>query len=170
MRLLCRVAPLLLFAGVLLGQPAGIEGSWEGTLQTPGGNLRIRLHVTRGADGVLVGKMDSPDQGASGIPVSSISFANGDLKWDLKMANASYAGKLNAEGTEIAGTFTQGAEIALTFKRMSKDDVKPVVRPQEPKPPFPYKSVDVTFPSKASGVTMAGTLTVPAGHGPRFGR
>ena len=165
MRPYCRFAPLFVLA-TLFAQPPGIEGSWEGTLQTPGGNLRIRLHVERGTDGALAGKMDSPDQGANGIPVSSISFAGGDLKWDLKTVNASYAGKLNADGNEIAGTFTQGRSFPLTFKRMSKDDLMPVVRPQEPKPPFPYKSEDVTFASKAAGITMAGTLTLPAGKGP----
>lgn len=166
MRLDSRLAPLLLLAAALLGQPAGIEGSWEGAIQTPAARLRIRLHITRGADGALAAKMDSPDQGAIGIAVSSITFSGDELKWDLKMANASYAGKLNAGGTEIAGTFTQGAAIPLTFQRMSKEDSKPPVRPQEPKPPFPYKSEEVTFASKAAGVTMAGTLTVPDGKGP----
>lgn len=128
--------------------------------------MRIRLHVSRGADGVLAGKMDSPDQGATGIPVSAITFSGADLKWELKTANASYEGKLSADGAEIAGTFTQGRSIPLTLKRMSKEDMKPVLRPQEPKAPFPYKSEDVTFPSKAAGVTMAGTLTVPEGLGP----
>jgi len=166
MRRYRRFAGLFLVGAALFAQPAGIVGSWEGALKTPGGSLRIRLHVTQGADGALAGKMDSPDQGAAGIPVSSITFSGGTLKWELKMANASYEGKLNAEGSEIAGTFTQGMAIPLTMKRMSKDDIKPVMRPQEPKPPFPYKSEDVTFPSKAAGVTMAGTLTVPAGQGP----
>ncbi len=166
MRLHCRFAPLFLLAAALVGQTAGIEGSWEGALQTPGGNLRIRLRITRGADGALAAKMDSPDQGATGIPVSSITFAAGDLKWDLKMASASFAGKLNADASEIAGKLTQGAEIPLSFKRMSKGEIKPIVRPQEPKPPFPYKAEDVTFASKAAGVTMAGTLTVPDGKGP----
>ncbi len=167
MRLLRRFAPLFLCTAALVAQsPPGIEGSWEGALQTPGGNLRIRLHVTRDADGLLTGKMDSPDQGATGIPVSSISFAANELKWDLKMANASYAGKLNADSTGITGKFTQGMEIPLTFRRMSKGDIKPPVRPQDPKPPFLYKSVDVTFASKAVGVTMAATLTVPEGKGP----
>jgi len=166
MRLPRRLALLSLLGATLFGQAQGIEGSWEGSLQTPGGKLRIRLHVTRGADGVLTGKMDSPDQGATGLPVSSISFASGELKWDLKMAAASYVGKLNEGGTEIGGTFTQGAAVPLSFRRMSKDDLKPVVRPQEPKPPFPYKSEQITFASKAVGVTIAGTVTTPVGKGP----
>ena len=166
MRLQCRFAPLFLLAAGLVAQAPGIEGSWEGALQTPGGNLRIRIHIARGTDGALSARMDSPDQGATGIPVSTISLTAGDLKWNLKMANASYAGNLNADATEISGKFTQGTEIPLTFKRMSKDDIRPPSRPQEPKPPFPYKSLDVTFASKAAGVMLAGTLTLPDGKGP----
>ncbi|MBL0157256.1 MAG: alpha/beta fold hydrolase [Bryobacterales bacterium] len=165
MRRYRRFAGLILVGAALFAQPAGIEGSWEGALQTPGGGLRIRLHVTRGADGALAGKMDSPDQGAAGIPVSAITFGGGELKWELKMANASYTGRLNEGASQIAGVFTQGREMPLTFKRMSKDQLKPVVRPQEPKPPIPYGSEDVTFASKAAGVTLAGTLTLPNGKG-----
>jgi pimeloyl-ACP methyl ester carboxylesterase len=39
-------------------------------------------------------------------------------------------------------------------------------RPQEPRPPFPYRSVEVRYPNPAApGVTLAATLTVPAGQG-----
>lgn len=39
-------------------------------------------------------------------------------------------------------------------------------RPQEPKPPFPYRTLEVRYPNpSAPGVTLAATLTVPAGPG-----
>jgi len=38
-------------------------------------------------------------------------------------------------------------------------------RPQTPKPPFPYRTEEVTVAS-APGVTLAGTLTLPQGEGP----
>ena len=41
------------------------------------------------------------------------------------------------------------------------------VRPQTPKPPFPYRAEEVTFKNPvAAGVTLAGTLTLPTGAGP----
>jgi pimeloyl-ACP methyl ester carboxylesterase len=40
-----------------------------------------------------------------------------------------------------------------------------VRRPQTPKAPFPYKVVDVSYPNKPGGVTLAGTLTEPEGAG-----
>lgn len=39
-------------------------------------------------------------------------------------------------------------------------------RPQTPQPPFPYRAQDVTVPSKAPGVMLACTLTIPEGEGP----
>jgi alpha/beta superfamily hydrolase len=41
-----------------------------------------------------------------------------------------------------------------------------VNRPQEPKPPFPYTSEDVTFINEKFNIKLAGTLTIPAGTGP----
>lgn len=40
----------------------------------------------------------------------------------------------------------------------------PPARPQEPKPPYPYRAEDVTYPS--AKITLAGTLTLPDGPGP----
>jgi pimeloyl-ACP methyl ester carboxylesterase len=35
--------------------------------------------------------------------------------------------------------------------------------PQNPKPPFPYRSVEVSYQNTAAGVKLAGTLTLPPG-------
>ena len=57
-----------------------IVGSWIGTLTVPGAELRIVFHITEGEDGTLSATMDSPDQGATGITVSEVTFADGHLK------------------------------------------------------------------------------------------
>jgi hypothetical protein len=143
-----------------------VEGSWEGPLTLPFGKLRIRIHISKSPDGKLAGKMDSVDQSAFGIPIDTVTFAEGALKWDVKAIQGTYEGTLSAGGQEIAGTFSQaGQPLPLVFKRMDKIPDGPK-RPQEPKPPFPYSASDVTFASKADGVTLAGTLTVPPGSGP----
>src|SRR5580698_6254740 len=36
---------------------------------------------------------------------------------------------------------------------------------QNPQPPFPYKSVEVSYQNAAGGVNLAGTLTLPEGPG-----
>lgn len=39
-------------------------------------------------------------------------------------------------------------------------------RPQTPQPPFPYAAEDVRVPNPGAGITLAGTLFIPEGHGP----
>ncbi len=169
MRLLARYLCLFLLLPVLLaGQVRDIAGSWEGTIDTPGGKLRLRLHVAKADGGAMTAKMDSVDQGALGIPVDQISFADGVVKWGISRIGASYEGKLSAAGDLLEGTLTQGMALKLDLKRMTAAAIasSAISRPQTPKPPFPYKVEEVTFPSKAQGVTMGGTLTIPEGAGP----
>src|SRR6185295_7613326 len=50
---------------------ARAEGNWQGNLQ---GALRLVIHVQRGRGGALEGTMDSPDQGAMGLPIDTLAF------------------------------------------------------------------------------------------------
>lgn len=66
------------------------------------------------------------------------------------------------EAARITGDFTQsGQTFPFTLERGA---VQAVSRPQEPQPPFPYRSEAVSFQN--GEVTLAGTLTLPAGEGP----
>lgn len=129
-------------------------------MKTSGGEVHLRLHVTRAADGTLAAKMDVPEQGAFGLPLDSVTFSEGKFHWGMKAIRAGFEGVM--KGDQIEGTFTQGLQQPLTLHRIQAVSG----RPQDPKPPFPYQSTEVTFPSKAQGVTLAGTLTVPPGPGP----
>ncbi|MCP4834142.1 MAG: alpha/beta fold hydrolase [Phycisphaera sp.] len=42
----------------------------------------------------------------------------------------------------------------------------PANRPQEPVPPFPYRSDEVVYENATAGIELAGTLTIPEGAGP----
>lgn len=144
----------------------GAESLWEGKIQLQAGlSLRFVIHVGKDASGHLMATADSPDQGAKGLKVDTISLDKQKLTFAMKRLAASYEGTLNAEGTEAKGTFTQGGvKMPLNLKRTEK--VTEVKRPQTPKPPFPYRSVDVTYPNEAGGIKLAGTLTLPEGSGP----
>ncbi len=69
----------LLFLSAGLAQAQDIAGDWQGTLSAGGAELRLVLHITKAADGSLKATLDSVDQGANGIPVSSISFKDSKL-------------------------------------------------------------------------------------------
>lgn len=144
----------------------GIEGIWQGKLKIGGGaELRLVVHISR-KDGKLTGTLDSPDQGAKGLPLEDVEWKDGTLRFELKVGRGSYEGKANKDGTEVEGTWKQGgASFPLTFKHSDKGP-EPAPRPQTPKWPFPYREEEVGYDNKKAGVHFAGTLTLPRGDGP----
>jgi uncharacterized protein len=94
-------------------------GTWEGTLDAgPQGQLRVVVHISQAADGALTATLDSPDQGAKGIPISKITFKDPDLSFESAAVGGSYQGTMNKEHSEIAGTWSQGGgSLPLKFKR-----------------------------------------------------
>jgi uncharacterized protein len=142
-----------------------IEGAWEGTLDFGTAKLRLVLKVSQAADGALTAKADSPDQGATDLPVDAISLKDSAVRFEMKRLMASYEGTLNRETSEIAGEFKQGGiSVPLTLKRTARPGA--LNRPQEPKKPYPYDEEEVGYENRRDGVKLAGTLTLPRGKGP----
>lgn len=141
-------------------------GDWEGMLEAPGVKLKIIFHVAADGD-QYSGTMDSPDQGAMGIPLSTVTFADGKLSLEAKSLGMIYEGDLATDGDNMKGVFKQGpATIPLNLSRMKGEPAK-LDRPQEPQKPYPYKEEAVKYDNKkAEGVTLAGTLTLPNTDGP----
>jgi len=146
-------------------QPSTIEGSWEGTLQVGATRLRIVFHLEAVGKGNLTGTMDSPDQGARGIPLSSVGVGSDTLHIEVRVVGGQYAGVLQQGDSVIVGVWSQGGlQLPLTLRRGAAQAV--ARRPQEPVPPFPYRQEEVSFASKDPDVSLAGTLTLPAANGP----
>jgi len=140
-------------------------GDWQGSLSVSGMDLHINFHINRNESGELNATMDSPDQGARGIPVSEVILNGDSLTLKVASVNGSYSGVLDNEKKSITGTWKQsGHEFALILHPLTEADR--VKRPQEPKPPFPYTSEDVTYRNEAANITLAGTLTIPESGGP----
>jgi hypothetical protein len=66
----------------------------------------VVLHVTQAKDGSLSATMDSPDQNATGIPVTKITYKEPALHFESAPVGGSYDGKMNKENTEIAGEWS----------------------------------------------------------------
>lgn len=145
--------------------PKDPVGIWEGTLNVGALKLRLGFQIRRDGE-KWSATMDSPDQGAVDIPLSPPKWTDNALTLELPAARLSFTGKLSPDGQELHGTFKQGGlELPLTLRRVAAKTA--LRRPQEPKPPFPYRAVDVTFDNpKAAGVKLAGTFTIPQGTGP----
>jgi pimeloyl-ACP methyl ester carboxylesterase len=153
--LLATIATLSLYA-------QDITGDWNGALSIQGQQLRLVIHVTRSGEGYTA-TMDSPDQGATGIPVTTLTFQNPVFRFEVANLRVEYTGELK-DGI-IAGTFKQGGfsmPMDLSRKAIEK---KTVVRPQEPAKPYPYYAEEVTFENARDKITLAGTLTLPKKEG-----
>src|SRR5271154_3775889 len=90
--------------GIAAAQAQNIVGDWQGTLKAGGAELRLVLHVARNADGNLKATLDSVDQGANGIPVTSISLKDSKLNFTVDAVHGTYEGKLTADATNVSGT------------------------------------------------------------------
>lgn len=145
--------------------PSPIAGDWMGSLQVPTGFLRLVVHINEDADGSLRATVDSPDQGATGIPVDAVTYADGHLHLDLASIGGAYDGTLRAQADSIDGEWSQGGmSLPLVLGRTT--DAPKMNRPQEPKPPYPYDIDEVAYLNVQDSVALAGTLTLPRSGGP----
>jgi hypothetical protein len=143
-----------------------IAGAWAGAINTGAFNLRIVIKIANSPTG-LSAQLQSPDQSPKWFEADSITLSGSSVKMEFKVLKSTYEGKLSADGSTIDGTFIQlGNPLTLSLKRVKDQAELERRRPQNPVKPYPYREEDVTFPSSAAGVTLAGTLTVPEGKGP----
>ncbi|MEA3014971.1 MAG: uncharacterized protein QOD42_3516 [Sphingomonadales bacterium] len=162
--------PLDLARGAGAAQPTvpGLDGSWETRIERNGVQLRLILRVATSALGTIA-LLDSPDMMANGLAVTGLAREGQAVRFAVPAGQSSFQGLLSADGARLSGRWSRAgypdAEVVFT-RREAAAEAAPR-RPQEPHPPFPYRSEEVRIPNpRAPGVTLAGTLTLPAGEGP----
>ncbi len=167
-----RTSALLLAAALPIAYPqtpapSTVIGAWEGTLHAGTIDLRIVFHVASTPTG-LSSTLDSPDQGAANLPTTSTTLAGDTLTITADNLHLTYTATLSPDHNTLTGTLTQNASnLPLTLTRVTNlADLAAPKRPQDPVPPFPYKSIDVTYTNPTAGDTLAATLTLPPGPGP----
>ena len=96
-----------------------IIGDWHGVLSYQGTELRIVFHV-KSQDGKYQSTMDSPDQGATGIPMEETTFEDGKLHIVAQALNIEYNAELSEEKDKLKGSFEQNGmswELIMTSNR-----------------------------------------------------
>lgn len=150
-------AVVAIVAAALSAEAAALSGAWRGELALGEMKIPLVLNFDENGKGETVCTMDSPSQGAKGIPVTVEVCTADSLALDCRAIGAKFSGHI-LKG-EIAGKFTQHG---FTFPLNLKPDA-PLAerRPQTPMPPFPYAVKDTVFMAQ-DGAVMSGTLTMPA--------
>ncbi len=140
------------------------SGIWEGKLNVGTLSLRIVFHIDKIDANNYKATMDSPDQGAKGIPCSSVILNNDSLIIESKFAGAIFKSQfVNKES--LKGVFIQrGSNLPLDLKHVLKETE--LNRPQTPKPPFNYNVDSVEYDNADKTVHLAATLTYPKTKGP----
>ena len=169
-RLILRILALFalsLSAFAQLGN--NITGIWQGTLTVQGKDLRIMFKVSKGDDGGLKSTMYSIDQTPQPI-ASTISVTGAAMKISVPGAGATYEGKVDPDGSVMAGTWTQGSlSLPLNMKHVTADAAWEI-----PKPPAALKpmaadahmacevaTIKPTKPgTQGKGITMRGPRTL----------
>lgn len=136
-----------------------VIGKWSGTLDIQGQKLAIAFNVEENGD-ALIATLDSPDQGAFGIPTDTCIFDAHQLKITAKQLQLTFEGRLTKDGDKINGNFNQGPMSFPLVLIKTEDGAFENRRPQEPTT-IEYIEEEVTFKNLTENHTLSGTLTIP---------
>ncbi len=154
---------LLLINTFSFSQTKEITGAWQGQLIIQGTPLKILLHIVKEKESYN-GSFDSPDQGAFGIPFSTVTYNDALLVCEIPKMQLKIVGSIMPSDS-LSVKWQQGpANLPITFYKLNSDTK--LSRPQEPKGDLPYIVKEVTFKNTIKNINLHGTLTLPVGKGP----
>ncbi len=133
-----------------------IDGAWRGSLSVGPTSIPLVFNFSTDPAGKTLCTLDSPQQGAKGIPTDVTLCSADSVIVSCPAIGASYSGAIHTDS--IIGSFEQrGFKFPLNLA-----PEKPLAkrRYQTPVPPFPYTVVDTTF-TAPDGAVMSGTMTLP---------
>ncbi len=142
---------------------------WTGTVDAGGVEIRFIITIERDGEGETEnwsGSIDIPMQGVEGLRLSQIVRTDEDLAFVAPLPGAAEVNWPKwsltiGEGGTAQGVLRQaGGEFPTTMRLADEGENLEPQRPQEPKPPFPYRTEEVTVATEA-GHTLAGTLSLP---------
>ena len=119
--LLSMLAIMIMLPGKLSAQDLAtkksVAGSWLGKLSGDGMELRVVFNLKLEKDSLTV-TLDSPDQGASGIPAGPVILDNQKIVIQAPGINGEYVGTI--KGDSLIGTWTQnGGSMPLKLKKQT---------------------------------------------------
>lgn len=134
-----------------------LTGSWRGTLNLGQMKVPLVFNFSETATGETQCTMDSPSQGAKGIATEVVLCTADSVSLTCNAIGVSYTGKISAGS--INGWFSQRGYVFPLD--LTPDSPAEELRPQTPKPPYPYNVTDTTF-TASDGAVMSATLTLPS--------
>jgi uncharacterized protein (TIGR03435 family) len=148
-------------------QAQNITGNWQGTLQAGPQKVRIVFKIALEND-KLKATLYTVDQPSAPI-ATTITQDGSTVKMTIPGINGKYEGKLSADGNSIAGTWTQGAPLALNLARATPETAWAIPEPPPPpvrmatnaNPAFEVATIKPSDPAKPGQViTLRGVYVI----------
>jgi pimeloyl-ACP methyl ester carboxylesterase len=106
-----------------------IIGKWHGKLQVSGVELRLVFNIEKADAEAYSGTMDSPDQGASSIPLSGVKIDGNKIMFEVKSIGGYYEGILDESSNSIKGEWHQSS---ASFPLELLKETEPQKKQEEP--------------------------------------
>jgi len=119
-RLLLSVV-LLMTGSLTTLRSQSIVGDWYTLAEVQGLYLRLNLHFTE-EGGAYKGTFDSPDQGAFGIPFTSVTMTGQKVEFTFAPGGITCSGMVDPGCTFMMGKFSQGGlDLDMVFNRAAPE-------------------------------------------------
>ena len=107
---LCVLLAISLYALSTAAQNQTASGTWDGTIATPGAELRVIVSLQQKEDHSWAGTIYIPMQGAKALPLTNIAVDGASVSFSITgvPGNPTFKGTLAEDGGTIAGDFSQG--------------------------------------------------------------
>jgi RNA polymerase sigma factor (sigma-70 family) len=105
-------------------QNSDLQGAWQGILTVGGTALHLNLRIAETSPGTFQAEMDSVDQGAMNMPVTSLTYNKPEVHFVMTAIDGDFIGNLNSADNHISGTWKQmGKKWPLTFEHAQTNAV-----------------------------------------------
>jgi hypothetical protein len=104
---------LLLFPCLAAAAAQSPTGDYTGML----GALHLKLHLKQAPAGALTCTLDSPDQGALGLPCANVQLRDTSLSFEIPSVGGKWHGTMSSDSAKLTGSWSQGSEIPVVFGR-----------------------------------------------------
>jgi hypothetical protein len=137
------------------------RGHWTGNIDTPAGAMAVEVDLDKAASG-WIGSLSIPAQGASGIPLDPVTFADGKVAFSMKgpAGAPGFSGTLSADGKTLDGNLSLGPQ-SLPLKLNRTGEAK--VEVPKPSPPVTAEFLGTWEGSVNYGAPLRLTLTISNG-------
>jgi pimeloyl-ACP methyl ester carboxylesterase len=140
-----------------------LTGIWQGNLNVQGNQIPIVFHIAKDSANKFVASFDSPSQHAFNLSCERVILNGDSVTVTMAIIKGKYVAEFSKDQKQLIGSWFQGpGSLPLTVTKTSETaSVKERKRPQTPKPPYPYHSMDVVYQNADQSIQYGATLTYP---------